>query len=402
MAVAEARAAAGRWWRDERVLAALAQVAVAAGIVLGLAWVAAGVLEDLRSRGLVPGLGFLGQTAGFGIGEGLAFDPTDDYGRALVVGAANTLRVALPGIVLATALGFVVALARLSGNPLLAGVAGAFVGSMRNTPLGIQLVLWIGLLRQLPPIDRALALGPAGGGAPGGPAWALLSLKGAALAWPRPIEGALAPWAIVLLAGLGAAWAVRRWRLARRDRTGAPARVAAWQAAVLAGASLAAWAAIGPPASLELPRVDGPFRYAGGFVASPELAGLLFGLVVYTAAFIAEVVRGGIQSVDAGQREAARALGLSPGGVLRLVVLPQALRVIVPPLTNQYLNLAKNSSLAILIGYPDLFSVGLTVGNQTGQFVVVLALTMAAYLALSLATSAVLNAYGRRVRLVER
>jgi len=394
-----------RWLRDERVLAALVQLVVAAVVAAVGMWLVLGVLADLRARGIAPGFSFLGQTAGFGIGEGLAFQPTDSYGRALAVGLANTLRVAVAGIALATALGFVVALARLSHNPLLEGLARAFIDAMRNTPLSIQLVLWIGLLRTLPPITQAMALFPAAAAtatAPDPPtAWLLLSLKGAAIAWPRPLPGA-GGWLAAAAGAVAAGIAVRRWRSHVRDRTGAPAHHGVWTVAVLASSAALAWAVLGPPAAWDLPRVEGPFRYAGGYVTTPEFAALLFGLVVYTGAFIAEVVRSGIQSVGIGQREAARALGLTEGTVLRLVVLPQALRVIVPPMTNQYLNLTKNSSLAIIIGFPDLFSVGQTVGNQTGQVVAVVAIVMAVYLGISLLTSLVLNAYGRSVRLIER
>jgi general L-amino acid transport system permease protein len=338
--------------RHERIRAAVAQLAVAALVLALVGWLAAGVLADMRARNLVPGLGFLRNVAGFGISEGPAFAPTDSYGRALVVGLANTLRVAVLGIVLATVWGFAVALARLSGNVLLGGMARGYIEALRNTPLVLQLVLWLSLLRALPPLSEAIALGPVGnaagaaGGAATQTAWLLLSRKGAAVAWWQLTDGA-------------------------------------------------------PFLALDLP-TTGRFGYDGGLVLSPEFAALLFGLVVYTGAFIAEVVRSGIEAVSHGQLEAARAVGLREGQALRLIVLPQAMRVIVPPLTNQYLNLAKNSSLAIFIGYPDLFNVSQTVGNQTGQFVAVLGIVMAVYLTISLGTSLAMNAYSRRARWVGR
>jgi len=342
--------------RNERIRAALAQLAVAAFVLAIVTWLAAGILADMRARNLVPGFGFLRNVAGFGISEGPAFAPTDSYGRALVVGLANTLRVAVAGIVLATAWGFAVALARISGNVLLGGMARGYIEALRNTPLVLQLVLWLSLLRALPPLSEAIALGSVGagagaaGGAAGGAAtqtaWLLLSRKGAAVAWWQLTDGA-------------------------------------------------------PFLALDLP-TTGRFGYDGGLVLSPEFAALLFGLVVYTGAFIAEVVRSGIEAVSHGQIEAARAVGLREGQALRLIVLPQAMRVIVPPLTNQYLNLAKNSSLAIFIGYPDLFNVSQTVGNQTGQFVAVLGIVMAVYLTISLGTSLAMNAYSRRARWVGR
>ena len=360
--------------RDERIRAALAQLAVAAVALALVGWLAAGVLTDMRARNLVPGLGFLRNVAGFGISEGPTFAPTDSYGRALVVGLANTLRVAALGIVLATVCGFAVALARLSGNVLLGGMARLYIEALRNTPLVLQLILWLSLLRALPPLGEAIALWPVGGAA--GAATAGGAIGGA-------LGGATG-------AAIGGA-------------SGATATQTAWLLLSRKGAAVAWWhVADGAPfLRLDLP-TTGRFGYDGGLVLSPEFAALLFGLVVYTAAFIAEVVRSGVQAVPRGQLEAARAVGLREGQVLRLVVLPQAMRIIVPPLTNQYLKLAKNSSLAIFVGYPDLFNVSQTVGNQTGQFVVVLGIVMAVYLTISLGTSLAMHAYSRRARWVGR
>lgn len=336
-------------WRDERVLAWLAQLVVAAAVLAVVGYGAQSILADMRARGLAPGLAFLGNTAGFRIGEGPAFDgATDTYARAFGVGLVNTARVALAGVVLSTVLGLAVALGRLSGNPLVERLCLVYVDAFRNTPLVVQLIFWYqGVVLRLPPIADSLALGGTAGG--------VQALAG----------GAAAPTAWVFLSQRGLA--------------------------------LPALTADG----LVLPALS-RFSYTGGTVLSPELAALLIGLVAYTAAFVAEVIRGGILAVPHGQREAARALGLHDPQVMRRVVLPQALPVIVPPLTSQYLNLVKNSSLAIYVGFPDLFNVSLTIGNNTGQFVVVTAMIMAVYLGLSLATSLVMNLYNRRVQVVAR
>lgn len=406
--------------RDERVVAGLVQAAVALLAALLVGYVAWSVYADLSATGIAPGLGFLGNEAGFAIGEGPAFDESESYGRALLVALANTLRVALAGIVLATIWGFLVALARLSRNPLASRLARAYIELFRNTPLLAQLLFWyLAIITFLPPIADALPLLPRTGPEGETLAWLLLSQRGAAIAWPAArgaelaglpggmpggMSGgmtgpALAFWAAVLL-GLALGYGLYRWRLRVQARTGRPARGLllgglAWLAVVL----LAAWWL--RPYAAELPAL-GRFRYQGGAVLSPEYTALLIGLVAYTGAFVAEVIRAGIQSVTRGQREAARALGLHEGQVLRLVVMPQALRVIVPPLTNQYLNLTKNSSLGIFVGYPDLFQVGMTVANQTGQAVSITLLLMVVYLSISLFTSLLMNLYGRRIRLVER
>jgi len=328
--------------RDERVIAGAIQIVVAVTAVAGLAYLADRTLDDMARRGLVPGIAFLRNTAGFAIGEGPAFNPAaDTYFRALEVGLANTLRVAAVAIVLATGLGLAIAMGRLSGNPLAARLGTGFVEVFRNTPLIVQLLFWYqGVVLGLPALADSLALGPRLDPDGGTRAWLFLSQRGLAL--PRPTEGGFV-----------------------------------------------------------LPRLDA-FRYLDGITLTPEFLALAAGLTVYTAAFVAEVVRGGILSVPRGQRDAALAAGLREGQVLRHIVLPQALRVIVPPLTSQYLNLAKNSTLGIYVGYPDLFNVSLTVGNNTGQFVVLTAVIMATYLAISLTASLAMNLYNRRVQLVER
>jgi general L-amino acid transport system permease protein len=389
------------FYRDERVLAGAFQAAVLLLALVAVVYLVSSVKADLAEHGLAPGLGFLDQVAGFGIGEGIGFEASEDsYGRAFVVGMANTLRVASIGIVLATGLGFVIALARLSGNPLLGRLASSYIEVFRNTPLLVQLIFWYqGVVLRLPDLQQSLAIGREGEGS--SLALAYLSQRGLALPRLLPRDSANT-WFLVCALSILAAWWAARWRLRRQERSGQPAHALFTGAAIIASAALVAWwIAPQPPFGHALPEL-GRYTYASGLVLSPEFTALTLGLVTYSAAFIAEVIRGGIQAVSSGQREAARALGLNEAQSLRLVVMPQAMRVIIPPLTSQYLNLTKNSTLAIYIGFPDLFNVSLTIGNNTGQFVVVTAMIMAVYLALSLLTSLFMNTYNRRIQLVER
>lgn len=340
---------------------------------------------------VVPG--FLDTTAGFEIAEtSIDYGPTDSYGRALLVGLINTVAVSLVGIVLSTILGVALGIARLSQNWLLARLTTGYIEVFRNTPLLVQLfVLYFAVFLQLPAVRDSLTLGE------------LVFLNQRGIMLPRPIT---APGVETFLAALlgavalavGVAWfGRRRAREGRRVRWAGPVALL-----LLLTLPLLAWLASPvAPLSLELPE-RGTFNIRGGLSLSPELGALLVGLTLYTSAFIAEIVRGGITAVPHGQVEAARALGLSEGVVMRRVILPQALRVIVPPLTSQYLNLLKNSSLAIAIGYPDLFNVSTTVANQTGQPVAVMVLVMLVYLVLSLVGSAIMNVVNRRVQLPER
>ena len=324
-----------RLWASVRVRGLVYQILVVGAVVALGSWLVHNTLVNLSARGIATGFGFLGREAGFGISESLiAFDPSDSYAVALLVGLLNTLIVSAVGIVLATVLGVVVGVARLAPNWLASRLAGCYVEMVRNVPLLLQLFVWYGLVTTLP--GPRQALNPLPG--------VFLSNRGLMIPWPSWTDG---------LPGL------------------------------------------------DVPRLMG-FNFVGGVTLSPEFAALLAGLVVYTAAFIAEIVRAGILAVPRGQTEAALSLGLSRGQILRLIVLPQALRVIVPPLTSQYLNLAKNTPLAIAIGYPDLVAVSNTVINQTGQAVEGVTLVMGVFLVISLALSAVMNWYNARVALVGR
>ncbi len=353
-------------------------------------WLWSNAQANMAARGLTLGFGFLDRSAGIPIGESvIPYTPADTYSRALLVGVLNTLRVAIIGCLLCTVLGIALGLARLSANPLLRALVGGYIEVIRNTPLVLQLVFWHAVILQMPPVRQALEPLPG----------VFLSQRG--LKVPAPLaEPAL--W--VFLAAL-AAGALGWWLLLRRER----ARQAATgerRPTVLPGLGLllglpALVFALGFQPTVQWPELTG-FNFEGGTTLSPEFFALLVGLVVYTSAFVAEIVRSGIQSVHRGQWEAARALGLAPGKVMRLVILPQALRVMIPPMTSQYLNLTKNSSLAVVIGYPDLVSVANTSINQTGQAIEVITIFMAVYLALSLITSGLMNWYNARVALKER
>jgi general L-amino acid transport system permease protein len=349
--------------------------------------------ENLARARVASGFGFWNATAGFDISQTLIeYSTVSTYGRAFWVGLLNTLLVAGLGIVVATILGFVIGIARLSRNVLVSKIAGGYVEIVRNLPLLLQLLFWYNsVLKTLPELRDTIEI-PGGG---------FLNNRGVFLPLPVGTDGFNAVW-LALLIGVVGAIAFGFWAKRRRDRTGRPAPVVLVSLALIVALPLAVFVALGAPLEFQYPE-KGRFNIRGGIEILPEFMALLFGLSIYTAAFIAEVVRAGIQAVSQGQTEAAYSLGLRPGPTLRLVVIPQAMRVIIPPLTNQYLNLTKNSSLAVAIGYPDLVQVFAgTVLNQTGQAVEVVIITMAVYLTLSLATSLAMNWYNARIALVER
>jgi general L-amino acid transport system permease protein len=380
-------------WRDERVLKWGAQLVSAMAVIALLAVAVSNVLEAAQLRGLDLGFGFLDDSAGFALSESvIAYEPAMSFGRVFVVGLLNTLKVSLVGMALATMLGLFAALARLSSNWLVSKIASVYIETIRNVPLLVQLFFWYFVVfQQLPGVRNAIAL----------PGPAYLSQRGLYLTSPVPNETAGIWLATLLTAAVGAAL-VYRALLRRQIRTGKSLHPALVGLTILVAPTVLAWFMLEPaPFQLSVPELQ-RFNFAGGLALTTEFAALLTGLVIYTGAFIAEVIRAGIQAVARGQVEAARAVGLTQAQVLRLVVLPQALRVIIPPLISQYLNLTKNTSLAIAIGYPDLFFVGRTIINQAGRAVQVFLLVMAVYLAISLITSLVMNLYNRRVALVER
>jgi general L-amino acid transport system permease protein len=379
--------------RNPRVRGVVYQVVLCA-VIAFLAWGAIrNAAENLARAKIASGFGFWNVTAGFDISQTLIdYSTTSSYGRAFWVGLLNTLLVAALGVVFATVLGFAIGIARLSRNWLVSRMAGAYVEIIRNLPLLLQLLFWYNaVLKALPELRDSIVL----------PGRGFLNNRGLFLPQPMLVDES-APTLFALVIGVLAAIAFRIWAKRRQQRTGEQAPVLWVTLLLVVALPLGVFAATGFPIAFSYPDM-GRFNIRGGIELLPEFMALLFGLVIYTAAFIAEVVRAGILAVPKGQTEAAYSLGLRPGPALRLVIVPQAMRVIIPPLTSQYLNLTKNSSLAVAIGYPDLVQIFTgTVLNQTGQAVEVVAITMAVYLTISLVTSLLMNIYNRRVALVER
>ncbi|MFO1153308.1 MAG: amino acid ABC transporter permease [Rhodospirillales bacterium] len=375
------------WWNDRRIRAILYQVAVIGGVAAVIAYLVSNTLANLEARQIATGFGFLGREAGFGISETpLDYSPADTYFRALTVGLVNTLLVSVIGIVLATLIGIVAGVARLSRNWIVARLAGVYVEGLRNIPVLLQLFFWYSLITEGLPGPRQ-ALNPLPG--------VFLSARGLKL--PAPVWNSTYLWmGAAMVIGLVGAWAIARWARRRQERTGQLFPTIRSGLALVIGLPLVVWLLGGAPMTMEVPKLTG-FNFSGGVTITPEFTALLVGLVLYTGSFIAEIVRGGILAVPHGQTEAGLAIGLSRGQVLRLITLPQALRVIIPPLTSQYLNLTKNSSLAVAIGFPDLVSVANTTINQTGQAVEGVAIIMAVYLTVSLSISGFMNWYNRRV-----
>ncbi len=365
--------------------------AIVAFLVYGAA---SNAIDNLKRAHITSGFGFWNTTAGFDISQTLIHydSQVSTYGRAFWVGLLNTLLVAALGIVFATVLGFVIGIARLSQNWLVARAAGGYVETIRNIPLLLQLLFWYNAVLKSLPVARDSIVIARG---------AYLNNRGLFL--PKPIfETGFAAVLIALASALTITVLFGLWARRRQERTGEQAPVVWIGLALLIGLPLAAFVLNGSPLAFDFPQA-GRFNVSGGIEVLPEFAALLFGLSIYTAAFIAEVVRAGILAVSRGQIEAAYSLGMRPRPTLRLIVVPQAMRVIIPPLTSQYLNLTKNSTLAVAIGYPDLVQIFTgTVLNQTGQAVSVVAVTMVVYLTISLATSLTMNIYNRRVALVER
>lgn len=350
-------------------------------------------LNNLESRGIATGFAFLDHAAGFGISQSLVdYDETYSYGRTFLVGLLNTALVSVLGIIFATLLGFVLGIARLSRNWLISRLAAVYIETFRNIPLLLQIFFWyFVVLQALPSAKQSMHLGE----------WLYLNVKGLYLVKPVFEAGSL--WVLIaLLAGIAFCWVLSIWANNRQRLTGQQTPIGRYVLICCVGFPLLVYFALGQPISAEYPVLRG-FNFQGGLAVLPELAALLVALTIYTASFIAEIVRSGINAVSHGQTEAAMSLGLPRAKTLKLVIIPQALRIIIPPLTSQYLNLTKNSSLAMAIGYPDLVSVfaGTTL-NQTGQAIEIISMTMLVYLSLSLLTSALMNLYNRKVALVER
>ncbi|MGG4775271.1 amino acid ABC transporter permease [Paenalcaligenes sp. Me52] len=378
-------------WNDPFIRGIIYQVIIIGLLAFGVWYLVSNTLHNLAVRNISTGFDFLNREAGFGIGEmSIDYQPSDTYGRAIVVGLINTLKVSVIGIVLATILGTLLGIARLSSNWLVKKVAAVYVEVMRNVPLLLQLFFWYALIIESLPRPKDAYM-PLPGVFMSNRGLQVPTLEGNAWSW---IVGGLA--IAIVLSVLFAHWARKR-----QEQTGSmPPVLRVSGLFIVIVPALLLWIS-GEGLHLSFPELRG-LNFRGGTSLSPEFAALLLGLVVYTSAFIAEVVRSGIQAVSKGQWEAAESIGLSRSLTLRLVILPQSLRVIIPPMTSQYLNLTKNSSLAVAIGYPDIVSVVNTTLNQTGQAIEGILIIMAAYLTVSLSISVFMNWYNRRLALVER
>jgi general L-amino acid transport system permease protein len=396
-------------WRNVRVQRVVLQLAFGAVVIVVGYLLLTNLTSELDRVNLEPlpfidlsasfpfidlKLDFLGQRAGFGIKEtsfGREYSGNDSYGEAYLVGLLNTVRVAVLGIVLATAVGLVAGVARLSSNWLVSRLATVYVEVFRNVPLLVQLIFWYtAVFLRLPKISEGRSLFGV----------AYLSNRAVALPWAGPSEG-FGLW--LLLLGLALAVAVLVWvyRMRREERTGRASFPRWWAFGTFALISIGTFFATGAPVDFERPEL-GERAYFGGLQLSPEFGALLVGLVLYTGAFIAEVARGSILAIPKGQTEAAAAVGLSALQRLRFVILPQAMRIMIPPLTNQYLNLTKNSSLAVFVAFPDLFQVSRVTINQTGQAVAIIVLVMLTYLTMSLLTSLIMNTLNSRLQVATR
>jgi general L-amino acid transport system permease protein len=368
------------------------QVVVIGGFALIVWWLISNTLRNLEVRAIATGWNFLSREAGFAIGESLIpFEPDNTYARAIIVGVLNTLRVSIVGIVLATVLGTFIGIGRLSKNWMVNRICSVYVEFMRNLPLLVQLFFWWALFQDVFPGPRQ-AYEPLPG----------IFFSNRGIKVPVPAEHWIHAWmGVACLVGIVASFFMRRWARARQAATGEQFPVVGASLGLILGLPFVVWLFGGAPVTMDWPTLRG-FNFQGGLTMTPEYAALLVGLVTYTAGFTAEIVRAGILAVPHGQTEAAAALGIRKGPMLQLVILPQALRVIIPPMTSQFLNLTKNSSLAVAIGYPDLVSIANTTLNQTGQAIEGIAIIMAAYLTVSLSISIFMNWYNKRIAFKER
>jgi general L-amino acid transport system permease protein len=380
-------------WNDPVIRGWVFQIVVV-GLVGALFWfLISNTIDNLQRQKIASGFHYLQREAGFEIGDTMIpYSPASTYARAIWVGILNTLRVAVLGIIIATLFGTLVGVGRLSRNWLLSKICEWYVEAFRNVPLLLWLFLIYKMISEAFPGPRqAIRL-----------LWDSVFLSNRGLYFPVPVADPIHKWmAVGLLVGLAAALFVNRWAKARQAETGLPFPTFRVGVAVTLGVPFVIWLLGGAPYHMSWPELQG-FNFTGGMVIQPEFTALLVGLVVYTSAFIAEIVRSGILAVNKGQSEAAAAIGLTRSQEMRLILLPQAMRVIVPPMTSQYLNITKNTSLAIAIGYPDLVAAVNVTINQTGQAIENILLIMAAYLTVSLSISAFMNWYNKRIALKER
>ncbi len=378
-------------WRSQAFRGLIYQV-IAVALIGAMVWyLAHNTLTNMRVRGIQSGFDFLSQAAGFDIGESLyPFDSSQPYWQAFLVGVTNTLRVAVLGIILATVLGTLLGVGRFSRNALVRGLCLSYVEFFRNIPVLLQLLMWYVIMTEvLPATSEAWQVGH-------------FFLSKGGINYPIPVWQTGQLWAAYgLLPGVLLGWFYRRWAVSKFEATGQARSLVVMPLLIVLLTSVAGWALGGAPTEFNYP-FRGEFSVELGGALTPEFMAVLMGLTLYTASFIAEVVRGGIASVARGQSEAASALGLNKAQEMQLVMLPQALRVIIPPLTNQYLNLTKNSSLAVAIGYPDVVSIANTALNQTGRAVECISIVMLVYLITSLGTALLMNWYNSRSAIKER
>ncbi|MGG0718195.1 ABC transporter permease subunit [Robertmurraya massiliosenegalensis] len=380
------------FWRDKRIVPILLQVLFAALVLAGGYYLITNAITGLQQIGINLGFNFLKNTSGFTISESMIdFQPTDTYGRAIVVGILNTLRIAFFGIILTSIIGLFVGIAKLSNNWLVSKLATVYIEIFRNTPLLVQIFIWFfAVLLPLPRIEEALKLGPV-----------FFSNRGIAVPWFETHSNTIL-WGITMLVGLIIAFILFKVLMKKQLESGK--RKYPFISAIGSFIVIILFTSIFTktgPITIHTPSVSGR-GFVGGYTLSPGYSAILISLVIYTSTYIAEVIRAGIQGVPKGQIEAAKALGLKNSTTLRLVIFPQAIRIIIPPLTSQYLNLVKNSSLAVAVGFQDIVSVGGTVMNQTGRAVEVIAIMIAVYLTFSLITSILMNIFNKKVQLVER
>lgn len=381
------------FWRDKRVIPILLQVIFAVIVVIAGVFFFSNALAGMRQIGMVFGFDFLGKMAAFDIGDKVInFSSKDTYGKAFIVGILNTIKVAFIGIILATILGFIVGVSRLSNNWLVRTAATVYIEIFRNTPLLVQIFIWFyAVFLSFPVIEKSLD------------AFGLFyfSNRGAVIPWLGLTPSSFI-WLIAFLVGIILSFVVWKIRIKRQVETGQRKYPFFWASGSVVSLLIIAWFfTLESPLLLSIPEIAGR-SYLGGYTIGPGFGALLVALVMYTASFIAEIVRGGILAVPKGQVEAAKALGLKSPTILRLVVLPQAIRIIIPPLTSQYLNLIKNSSLAAAVAYQELVGVGITILSQTGRSIEVISIVILVYLSMSLFTSLLMNIFNKYSQLVER
>ena len=381
----------GALWHNVSFRGLLYQICLIAAIIAVGAYLLGNAQEAMEKRGIKTGFDFLTNESGFAIGEKLIeYSPSDTYGRAYVVAVLNTLKVSIISVVFATILGTLIGIGRLSTNWLISKLSSVYVELFRNTPQLLQIVFWYTLVVNLPQARQALQ--PIKG--------FFLSNRGFNMKWPAadPANS----WILgALILGCLLAYGIGKWIHQHQRLTGSHFNYFWWGLGIIIILPLLSWLFGGMPTTIETPKMRG-FNYVGGAYMSPEFLALMLGLSLYIASFIAEIVRSGIQSVDRGQIEAARALGLSKGQIYRHVILPQALRVMVPPATAQYVSLAKNSSLGVAIGYPELFNVNNTITTESGHTIECIAMMMAVYLSISFTISLFMNWYNRVIQIKER